>query len=120
MNRLQDIRKAKRLTQQAVADTVGINRSTYANYESGRREVDHYTLVRLADLFDVSVDYLLGRSEAQPTAECDELRAWAIRRVSDLSDPALVRVHDFLAGLEAGQEIGANSAADHDPVAESS
>ncbi|MBR3544705.1 MAG: helix-turn-helix transcriptional regulator, partial [Oscillospiraceae bacterium] len=113
MNRLREIRRSKGLNQQAVADAIGINRSSYANYESDRRQADHATLVKLANLFDVSVDYILCRENKQPTDD-DGLRAWAIERVQNLSDPALVRVHDFLTGLEAGQEIGGAPAADHD------
>ena len=117
MNRLRELRNARGMTQQDVANSIGVNRSTYANYESGRREVDHQTLLLLADLFDASVDLILGRNENQPTVDDDGLRAWAIERVSSLPDPALVRVHDFLTGLEAGLEIGEEAAAGHDPDA---
>ena len=114
MNRLREIRNERNMTQAQVADALGINRSTYANYECERREVDHLTLVKLADLFGVTIDCILGHDGKKPTVEDDGLRAWAIKRVSALSDPALARVHDFLSGLEAGQEIGAAPAADHD------
>lgn len=120
MNRLHEIRDKNRMTQQDVADKIGVNRSTYANYESNRRQVDHATLVKLADLFNVSIDYILCHEDKQPTVDDDGLRAWAIERVSGLSDPALERVRDFLTGLEAGQEIGAAPAADRDPDAGSS
>ena len=105
MNRLREIRKQFGMNQQSVADAVGINRSTYANYESDRRQADHSTLVKLADLFHVSIDYILCRNEEQPTVEDDELRARAIERVQALPDPALSRVLDFLDGIEVGREI---------------
>jgi transcriptional regulator with XRE-family HTH domain len=49
-------------TQEEVATKVGAARSTYANWESGKREPDLATAEKLADLFEVSVDYLMGRS----------------------------------------------------------
>lgn len=111
MNRLRELRKEKKLKQQAVADAIGLNRSTYANYEGERREADHVTLMKLADFYDVSVDYLLGKEQNEPAAECDGLRNKAIERVQSLPDPALTRVLDFLDGLEAGREIAAAEAA---------
>ncbi|WP_018131374.1 helix-turn-helix domain-containing protein [Effusibacillus pohliae] len=59
--RLSMLRGTK--TQQEVADALGISRARYAHYESGRNEPDLDTLVRLADYYHVSLDYLLGRSD---------------------------------------------------------
>lgn len=59
--RLKASRKAKKLTQHDLSKLVGINRSTYAKYETGDNEPDNDTLQKLADFFDVSIDYLLGR-----------------------------------------------------------
>ena len=63
MLRLQDARKAKNLTQQEVADAIGITRISYARYEGGLREPDLSTLVNLANLYEVTTDYLLGRTD---------------------------------------------------------
>lgn len=119
MNRLREIRKQKGLNQRDVADAVGIARSSYANYECGRREVDHNTLVKLADFFNVSIDHILCRNEKQPIVDDDELRAKAIQRVQALPDPALTRVLDFLEGLEVGREIAADTAVANDQVGRS-
>lgn len=119
MNRLREIRNTRHETQQSVADAIGVNRATYANYESQRREVDHATLVNLADHFGVSIDYILCRNENEPIVDDDGLRAQAIERVQTLSDPALQRVMDFLDGLSAGQEIEAAAAAERDPASQS-
>lgn len=68
-------------------------------------------MVMIANGLNCTVGELMGEDEKKPTVNDDELRQWAIRRVSVLSDPALERVRDFLAGLEAGQEIHAAPAA---------
>jgi len=61
--RLTKLRKAKKLTQQELADKLNISRATYAQYEIGRRKPDYETLEKLADYFNVSIDYLLGRTD---------------------------------------------------------
>lgn len=119
MNRLKELREERDLTQQALADTFSIARSTYTNWEIGRREPDHAALVQLADFYGVTVDYILGRNKNEPTVDDDGLRSQAIDRVQELPHPALVRVLDFLDGLEAGQEIAAAAAAADDQDAES-
>jgi transcriptional regulator with XRE-family HTH domain len=59
--RLKELREGKELTQQEMADMLGISRGTYAHYEINRREPDDATKIRLADFFNVTLDYLLGR-----------------------------------------------------------
>jgi transcriptional regulator with XRE-family HTH domain len=56
------LRKQRGWTQEDVAKKLGIHRGTYANYEIGKRDPDYETLSKLADMFDVTVDYLLDRS----------------------------------------------------------
>src|SRR6187455_3135103 len=48
-------------TQNEVALKVGVARPTYANYEKGKREPDFETSQKLADLFETTIDYLLGK-----------------------------------------------------------
>lgn len=56
---LKLIRKANGFTQQALADAVGIERSTYASYETGRNKPDVILLKRIANAFGVSSDFVL-------------------------------------------------------------
>lgn len=65
--RLQQLRKSVKLTQDELANRLSINRGTYANYERGHRQPDFDTLIKIADYFDVSTDFLLGREEVSPT-----------------------------------------------------
>lgn len=61
---LIDLRKKNNYSQQFIADELGISRQAYSHYETGRREPDFSTLIKLASIFEVSTDYLLGRDES--------------------------------------------------------
>ena len=59
--RLRMLRKSNNLTQKQVAQSLSIDRSTYAYYEIDKTKPDYDTLVRISRIFNVSVDFLLGR-----------------------------------------------------------
>lgn len=59
--RLRDLREDADLTQAQVGAALGLSQRTYAYYESGQRTIPPETLCALADFYQVSVDYLLGR-----------------------------------------------------------
>ena len=61
--RLQIVREEAQKTQTAVANILGITRQAYNHYETGKREPSLDTLSKLATLYDVSVDYLLGKTD---------------------------------------------------------
>ena len=61
MESLKFARKMNHLSQKDVAQKLGINRVSYARYESGEREPDLATLDKLATMFGVSVDFLMKR-----------------------------------------------------------
>ncbi|MBX0358951.1 helix-turn-helix domain-containing protein [Halobacillus sp. Nhm2S1] len=65
--RLVYLRKENRKTQQEMADMLGVTRPAYTAYERGSRKPDYDTLQKIADHFDVTTDYLLGRSNAHNT-----------------------------------------------------
>ena len=60
--RLKELRTEKGMTQNEVAKVIGYSSLSYARYEKGEREPDINTLCKLADYFEVSVDYLIGRT----------------------------------------------------------
>lgn len=61
--RLKELRNTRNLTQKTVAEAVGMAPMAYQRYEYGTREPAFRQLLALADYFDVSLDYLVGRSE---------------------------------------------------------
>ncbi len=63
MERLIKLRKEQHLTQKQVAEGVNVTEIAIQNYEAGRRKPNYDILIALADFFDVSLDYLVGRSD---------------------------------------------------------
>ncbi|MBC1405964.1 helix-turn-helix transcriptional regulator [Listeria welshimeri] len=61
--RLKVLRNKKKITQQTIADLVGVNRATYTNWENGKREPELDKVVELATELNSTVDYLLGNSD---------------------------------------------------------
>lgn len=62
-DRLKELRMSRNLTQKQVYDAVGMSAIGYQRYEYGDREPAYQKLLALADYFDVSLDYLCGRSD---------------------------------------------------------
>ena len=65
--RLKELRRQKRVTQLKLALDLNMNQNSISRYENGEREADYATLIAFADYFDVSVDYLLGRTDNPKT-----------------------------------------------------
>ena len=61
--RLRDLREDHDMTQKAVGEAINVPQRTYAYYESGERMIPPRVLCALADLYGVSVDYLLERTD---------------------------------------------------------
>ncbi len=63
--RLKELRKKRKISQVKLALDLNMNQNSISRYENLEREADYDTLIRLADYFDVSIDYLLGRSDKE-------------------------------------------------------
>lgn len=61
--RLKELRKAEKLTRNELADIVGLKPRTISAYENSEREPNIQMLINFADLFDVSIDYLVERND---------------------------------------------------------
>lgn len=87
--RLQQKRCSMKLSQKEVANAVGVNPSVVSNYENGERTPSVEVLIKLANLFQCSTDYLLG-IEKSPNASID---------VSMLNEEQISRLQYFLASV---------------------
>ena len=64
-DRIKDLREDADLTQQQIADKLFINRRTYSSYELGIRGIPTEILSAIADIYDTSTDYLIGRTDVK-------------------------------------------------------
>ena len=67
--RLKGLREERDLTQQDLADELDVSKSTYSYYESGKRNLNASTLLKLSNLYNVSLDYIMGLSDYRQTSE---------------------------------------------------
>lgn len=63
MKRLKEIRKERKITAKQLAKVLNVSESTISLYENGKREPDLKTLLNIAEYFNVSVDYLIGKTD---------------------------------------------------------
>lgn len=63
-NRIRDLREDHDLTQQQIADSIGITQRKYSYIETGTQQLTDEILIRLADFYGVSIDYLLCQTDS--------------------------------------------------------
>ena len=63
MYRLKSLRESELLSQKEVAEVIHVTQRTYSYYENEEHDIPTQTLIRMADFYNVSVDYILGRTE---------------------------------------------------------
>ena len=71
-DRLKELRKTKGVTQKIISEYLSITERAYSKYEYALREPNHEITIKLADYFQVSVDYLLGRENSWQYADFDD------------------------------------------------
>lgn len=65
-NRIRELRKRRKMTMKQLGEVVDLAESTISQYETGKRQPDNETLLRLGEFFGVTVGYLLGVEEPKP------------------------------------------------------
>lgn len=101
---LKGLRQQLNKTQEEVAKDLQLQKQTYQNYELGKRKPDIDTLKKIADYFDVSLDFLCGRPrpyDLPSTATNNQKQA--INIILQLNDVNSLRAISYCAGLLAGQ-----------------
>ena len=102
--RLKELRIEKGVSQQIIADYLGITRQSYSNYELGNREADYETLTKLAKYFETTVDYLIGNSNLKsPQASSptdDDIKFALFGGENGISDEAYEDVKRFAAFIK--------------------
>ena len=71
--RLRDLREDHDLTQDELVARLGMHKTTYTNYEQGKREIPFCLAIRLAQMYNVSLDYIAGLSREPRPLQCNNI-----------------------------------------------
>src|SRR5690606_26511069 len=82
-DRLKRLRESKKLSQQQLADKLNINRSTYARYELNKTQHDYETLQKLAEFYNVSIDYILTGDDTKITEKDERDIAKRMKKIKE-------------------------------------
>ncbi len=92
-SRLKSLRMNEQLSQQQVANLIGVNKTAISYYETDERQPPLGTLVHLANIFGVTTDYILGREKERPldmqglSVEDKEILRYVIARMAEANKP---------------------------------
>ncbi len=87
---IKKLREDNKLSQAELADNIGINNSVLSRIESGDRQLRDDELIKIADFFNVSTDYLLGRTTVR-----NDIETFAAHTDDDLSEEAEAELENF-------------------------
>lgn len=102
MFRIKELREEKGWNQNRLALELNVSQSTISFYETGERSPDLETLIQLANLFDVNVDYLVGRSATKKMIfenELSSLESNILANLKGLTKEEQKQVEAFVLGL---------------------
>ena len=97
--RLKELRKKNKLTQQEVAEKLFITQHGYSNYEIQKVEPNINILCKLADLYNVTIDYLIGRDFVWDIGYLDDKQKNIVKKLQQLDDGELNIVAAYLDGI---------------------
>lgn len=83
MEKLKEIRKLKKISQKEFAEQMNVAQNTVSRWENGERLMDSDTLIKAADFFNVSVDYLLGRAKKSQTITAVQKSAESMKIIDE-------------------------------------
>ncbi|MBQ9964054.1 MAG: helix-turn-helix transcriptional regulator [Clostridia bacterium] len=61
--RIRDLREEKSMTQKQIAEILGMSQTGYSKYETGENDIPTAVLIKLANFYNTSIDYMLGRTD---------------------------------------------------------
>lgn len=114
MNRMKLLREQHNLNQTEVAKVLNISRQAYNFYENEKRDPDTSMLIRIADFYNVSLDYLLGRTNDPSPLVKEKTPSYqeeVLRDIEDITPEMASEVRQFINYLKHKEETAAGAAA---------
>lgn len=100
---LKELREQKKLKQKEIAEILHIAPSTYGGYELETSEPNINTLIQLADYYDVSLDYLVGREYYNGIGYLSDQQRLAVNKIKQLNDMNLAKAIAYISGMQTAQ-----------------
>lgn len=102
--RLKELRKQNKLNQTDIAKVLQIEQNTYSKYEIGKAEPNISNLIKLADYYQVSIDYLVGREWVNDLGYMSSQLKEIVKMGQQLNEIELLQVNSFMMGLLVNKE----------------
>lgn len=101
--KLRELRKKHKLTQAQLAQKLFMSQNCYSSYENGRTEPNIEMLCKIANFYNVSVDYLIGHENNNILGFLNDDQKAIMQMVQDLDDKNLIKVKAYIEGVISNQ-----------------
>ena len=88
--RIQDLRTDADLSQRELSEILHISQRSYSHYETGSRNIPIEMLIRLANYYDTSIDYLVGRTDRKKMIKCGTVSGIPVSGFPDCQNPGIL------------------------------
>lgn len=114
MNRIAELRKKRNMSQKQFSKLLNVAQNTISQWETGQRDIDSTTLIKIAEFFNVSTDYLLCLTDmpSPPTKEkTSSYQEEVLRDIEDITPEMASEVRQFINYLKHKEETAAGAVA---------
>lgn len=108
MNKLKELRLERDLSQEEVGKVIGISGQALGLYENGKRDIPTKNLIKLANFYNVSADYILGKTELRNSIDINEIDLAFSNGINALNDTNKMIIKNTMEALLAKQEEDEN------------
>lgn len=102
--KLKELREQRKISQNQLAKELNLNTVTYNNWETGKREPNIETLIKLADFYNVTLDYLVGRDFTNPIGYLTDNQITFVKSFLALNLDNQMNTVIFVSNLLANQK----------------
>lgn len=97
--KLKDIRKQRNLTQKQVADYLQTSQQAYNYYENEKYEPSIDILIKLADLYNTSIDFIVGRNRVNDVGYLNSTQIECVNMIKQLNETNLIKLMGYLSAM---------------------
>ena len=101
--KLKELRKQQNLTQVQVSQYLNTTHQTYNNYENGKYEPSIDMLIKLADLNNTSIDFIVGRDRINDVGYLNNTQIECVKMIKQLTETNLIKVMGYLSAMVSMQ-----------------